>query len=401
MTIRPLEGIKIVDLSSILMVPYCTRILADLGAEVIKIESLIGDNTRYIGPYKNKGMGAIFLNLNRNKKSVSVDLKTKKGKEIIFRLTSKSDVFVTNIRKSSLSRLGLDHKTLVKYNKKIITAFAVGFSSKGPYKNLPAYDDIIQASSGMASYQEVYSNQPSYTSGATADKATGLMLAMSIVSGLFKREKDKQNLEIEVPMFETMVDFTLVEHLYGHNFVPPKDKPVYPRQSSPNRKPYATKDGYIAVLPYNDEQWLRFLKFIKKEHLIKSKKFSTLSSRNVNVDELYSLLAKELKKEKTTFWIQKLREIDIPAMKLNEPKDLFIDEHLEKTNFFKTYKHSTEGNLMYPTLPVYFNNKKNDQNNFEAPNLGNDTKSVLLDLGYNENEIEKLTEKKIIFLNNS
>ena len=395
--IRPLEGIKILDLSSILMVPYCTRILADLGAEVIKIESLEGDNTRYIGPYENKSMGAVFLNLNRNKKSVSVDLKTPKGKEIIFKLIKKSDVFISNIRKSALSRLGFDHKTFVKYNNKIITAFAVGFSSNGPYRDLPAYDDIIQAASGMASYQEAYSDQPSYTSGATADKATGLMLALSVVSSLFKRNKDNNNLELEVPMFETMVDFTLVEHLYGHNFIPPKDEPVYPRQSSPNRKPYETKDGFIAVLPYNDEQWLRFLKFIKKEHLIKTKKFSTLENRNKNVDELYSLLVKELKKEKTNFWIKKLREIDIPSMKVNKPKDLFVDEHLKKTNFFRTYKHSTEGDLMYPRLPVYFNNETDNETKFEAPKLGNRTKEVLLDLGYDKNEIENLRKEKVIF----
>ncbi len=395
--IRPLEGITILDLSSILMVPYCTRILADLGADVIKIESLVGDNTRYIGPYENKSMGAVFLNLNRNKKSVSVDLKTLKGKEIIFKLIKKSDVFISNIRKSALSRLGFDHKTFVKYNDKIITAFAVGFSSDGPYRDLPAYDDIIQAASGMASYQEAYSDQPAYTSGATADKATGLMLALSVVSSLFKRNKDNKDLEVEVPMFETMVDFTLVEHLYGYNFLPPKDKPVYPRQSSPNRKPYETKDGFIAVLPYNDEQWLRFLKFIKKEHLIKTKKFSTLENRNKNVDELYSLLVKELKREKTNFWIKKLREIDIPSMKVNKPKDLFIDEHLKKTNFFKTYKHSTEGDLMYPRLPVYFNNERYNESKFEAPNLGNKTKEILIDLGYDENEIENLRKEKVIF----
>lgn len=395
--IRPLEGITILDLSSILMVPYCTRILADLGAEVIKIESLEGDNTRYIGPYENKSMGAVFLNLNRNKKSVSVDLKTPKGKEIIFKLIKKSDVFISNIRKSALSRLGFDHKTFLKYNDKIITAFAVGFSSNGPYRDLPAYDDIIQAASGMASYQEAYSDQPSYTSGATADKATGLMLALSVVSSLFKRNKDNKDLELEVPMFETMVDFTLVEHLYGYNFLPPKDEPVYPRQSSPNRKPYKTKDGFIAVLPYNDEQWLRFLKFIKKEHLIKTKKFSTLENRNKNVDELYSLLVKELKKEKTNFWIKKLREIDIPSMRVNKPKDLFIDEHLKKTNFFKTYKHSTEGDLMYPRLPVYFNNERDNESEFEAPNLGNKTKEILIDLGYDKNEIENLRKEKVIF----
>ena len=325
--IRPLEGITILDLSSILMVPYCTRILADLGADVIKIESLVGDNTRYIGPYENKSMGAVFLNLNRNKKSVSVDLKTLKGKEIIFKLIKKSDVFISNIRKSALSRLGFDHKTFLKYNDKIITAFAVGFSSNGPYRDLPAYDDIIQAASGMASYQEAYSDQPSYTSGATADKATGLMLALSVVSSLFKRNKDNKDLEVEVPMFETMVDFTLVEHLYGYNFLPPKDEPVYPRQSSPNRKPYETKDGFIAVLPYNDEQWLRFLKFIKKEHLIKFYK-------DLNLDEsnLFFMKSKNTRHNIFGLWSLKLYEkLELALNRGDKKVELWANEIGVKT----------------------------------------------------------------------
>ena len=272
----PLSGVKIVDVSSILMVPYCTRILADLGADVIKVESLEGDNTRYIGPSENKGMGAVFLNLNRNKKSIAINLKKKEGKEIIYKLISDSDIFVSNIRKSALKRLGFTHQKFLKYNKKIITATAVGFSTKGPYADLPAFDDTIQACSGMASYQAAYSKEPSYTSGATADKATGLMLGLCIISALFDREKSQKGLELEVPMFETMVDFTLVEHLYGYNFVPPKDEPVYPRQSSPYRKPYKTKDGYIAVLPYNDNQWLRFFKAIGKEKILRQQKFASL-----------------------------------------------------------------------------------------------------------------------------
>ena len=395
MLIRPLEGIKILDLSSILMVPYCTRILADLGAEVIKIESLEGDNTRYIGPYENKSMGAVFLNLNRNKKSVSVDLKTPKGKEIIFKLIKKSDVFISNIRKSALSRLGFDHKTFVKYNNRIITAFAVGFSSNGPYKDLPAYDDIIQAASGMASYQEAYSDQPSYTSGATADKATGLMLALSVVSSLFKRNKDNNNLEVEVPMFETMVDFTLVEHLYGYNFFPPKAPPIYPRQSSPNRKPYKTLDGYIAVLPYSDDQWLRFFSIIKKEKILKDPKFSSLESRNQNIDELYKILSEELKMKNTNYWIKNLREQDIPATKVNFPKDLFEDEHLEKTKFFKVQDHPTEGKLLYPSFPVEFNQDKIAES-LHAPSLGENTREILIDLGYSDFEIESFVSKGTI-----
>ena len=389
----PLKGIKVIDASSILMVPYCTRLLADMGAEIIKVETISGDNTRYIGPSINKGMAAVFLNINRNKKSISVDLKSADGRLIIYKLIKKSDVFVSNIRKASLERLKLTHSDFIKINPKIITANAVGFSSKGPYAGLPAFDDTIQAISGMAAYQETYSDQPSYTSGATADKVTGLMLGMSILSALFNREKNGEGTELEVPMMETMVDFTLVEHLYGYNFLPPKAPPVYPRQSSPNRKPYKTLDGYIAVLPYSDDQWLRFFSIIKKENILKDSKFCSLESRNQNIDELYKILSEELKKRNTSYWIKNLREQDIPATKVNFPKDLFEDEHLERTNFFKVQDHPTEGKLLYPSFPVEFNEDETSSESLHAPSLGENTKEILTDLGYSEFEIESFVSK--------
>ena len=391
----PLKGIKIIDASSILMVPYCTRLLADMGAEIIKVESLTGDNTRYIGPSVNKGMAAVFLNINRNKKSISIDLKSADGRLIIYKLIKNSDIFVSNIRKASLEKLKLTHSDFIKINPKIITANAVGFSSKGPYAGLPAFDDTIQAISGMAAYQEIYSDQPSYTSGATADKVTGLMLGMSILSALFKREINGEGIELEVPMMETMVDFTLVEHLYGYNFLPPKAPPVYPRQSSPNRKPYKTLDGYIAVLPYSDDQWLRFFSIIKKEKILKDPKFSSLESRNQNIDELYKILSEELEKRNTSFWIKNLREQDIPATKVNFPKDLFEDEHLEKTNFFKVQDHPTEGQLLYPSFPVEFNEDETAES-LHAPSLGENTKEILTDLGYSEFEIGSFVSKGTI-----
>ena len=391
----PLKGIKIIDASSILMVPYCTRLLADMGAEIIKVETLSGDNTRYIGPSVNKGMAAVFLNINRNKKSISVDLKSADGRLIIYKLIKKSDVFVSNIRKASLEKLKLTHSDFIKINSKIITANAVGFSSRGPYAGLPAFDDTIQAISGMAAYQETYSDQPSYTSGATADKVTGLMLGMSILGALFNREKNGEGTELEVPMMETMVDFTLVEHLYGYNFLPPKAPPVYPRQSSPNRKPYKTLDGYIAVLPYSDDQWLRFFSIIKKENILKDPKFCSLESRNQNIDELYKILSEELKKRNTSFWIENLREQDIPATKVNFPKDLFEDEHLERTNFFKVQDHPTEGKLLYPSFPVEFNEDEIEES-LHAPSLGENTKEILTDLGYSEFEIESFVSKGTI-----
>lgn len=392
---KPLEGVRIIDASSILMVPYCTRLLADMGAEVIKVETINGDNTRYIGPSINNGMAAVFLNINRNKKSICVDLKTPEGRLIIYKLIKTSDVFVSNIRKAALEKIKLTHSDFEKLNPKIITANAVGFSSKGPYAGLPAFDDTIQAVSGMAAYQGAYSNQPSYTSGATADKVTGIMLGMSIIGALFNREKNGKGIELEVPMMETMVDFTLVEHLYGFNFIPPKAPPIYPRQSSPNRRPYKTKDGYVAVLPYSDEQWLRFFKLVGKEEILKDSKFSSLKSRNENIDLLYHMLSEELTKQDTNYWLKSLKQSDIPAAKVNFPEEIFEDEHLQETNFFRETQHPSEGKLLYPKFPVEFKNTDNGET-LHAPNLGENTKEILVGLGYSDFEIESLASKNII-----
>ena len=395
MNTKPLEGVRIIDASSILMVPYCTRLLADMGAEVIKVETINGDNTRYIGPSINNGMAAVFLNINRNKKSICVDLKTPEGRLIIYKLIKTSDVFVSNIRKAALEKIKLTHSDFEKLNPKIITANAVGFSSEGPYAGLPAFDDTIQAVSGMAAYQGAYSNQPSYTSGATADKVTGIMLGMSIIGALFNREKNGKGIELEVPMMETMVDFTLVEHLYGFNFIPPKAPPIYPRQSSPNRRPYKTKDGYVAVLPYSDEQWLRFFKLVGKEEILKDSKFSSLKSRNENIDLLYHMLSEELTKQDTNYWLKSLKQSDIPAAKVNFPEEIFEDEHLQETNFFRETQHPSEGKLLYPKFPVEFKNTDNGET-LHAPNLGENTKEILVGLGYSDFEIESLASKNII-----
>jgi len=395
MNTKPLEGVRIIDASSILMVPYCTRLLADMGAEVIKVETINGDNTRYIGPSINNGMAAVFLNINRNKKSICVDLKTPEGRLIIYKLIKTSDVFVSNIRKAALEKIKLTHSDFEKLNPKIITANAVGFSSEGPYAGLPAFDDTIQAISGMAAYQGAYSNQPSYTSGATADKVTGIMLGMSIIGALFNREKNGKGIELEVPMMETMVDFTLVEHLYGFNFIPPKAPPIYPRQSSPNRRPYKTKDGYVAVLPYSDEQWLRFFKLVGKEEILKDSQFSSLKSRNENIDLLYHMLSEELTKQDTNYWLKSLKQSDIPAAKVNFPEEIFEDEHLQETNFFRETQHPSEGKLLYPKFPVEFKNTENGET-LHAPNLGENTKEILVGLGYSDFEIESLVSKNII-----
>jgi crotonobetainyl-CoA:carnitine CoA-transferase CaiB-like acyl-CoA transferase len=221
------------------------------------------------------------------------------------------------------------------------------------------------------------------------------MLGMSIIGALFQREKKGIGTQVEVPMMETMVDFTLVEHLYGYNFVPPKAPPIYPRQSSPNRRPYKTLDGYIAVMPYSDEQWLRFFKLIKKEIIFQDPKYSTAKSRNENINQLYFIMSKALEKEKTDYWIKNLKQNDIPVTKVNFPEDIFNDEHLKKTNFFKKNQHPTEGDLLYPSFPVEFDEDRNEEP-LHAPNLGENTKDILSDLGFSEFEIDNLSSKGVI-----
>jgi crotonobetainyl-CoA:carnitine CoA-transferase CaiB-like acyl-CoA transferase len=284
----PLSGIRIVDLTSVAMGPYATQIFGDMGADVIKIESHDGDVFRQLEPARTPGMGAMYLNLNRNKRSIALDLKDAGERAILLELIAGADVFVSNVRPASLRKLGLDYDALQGAHPRLIYCSVTGFSEKGPYAGRPAYDDIIQAMSGMAALQgHNGTNGPVYVNTMMADKVAGLTTTYAIAMALYERERSGKGQAIEVPMFETMVSFTLVEHLAGMTFKPAKANMGYERMLSPHRRPYRTKDGHLALLPYTTAQWHRFFEIAGSPELAKDSRFKDMAARSRNFDALY------------------------------------------------------------------------------------------------------------------
>jgi crotonobetainyl-CoA:carnitine CoA-transferase CaiB-like acyl-CoA transferase len=351
----PLAGVRIIDLTTVAMGPYATQILGDMGAEVIKVESPEGDVFRYAAPQRNPGMGAAFLNLNRNKRSIAMDLKRLDEREKLIELVRGADVFVYNVRPQSMRKLGLDYETLSKVNPRIIYCGTYGFSEKGPYAGQPAFDDIIQAMSGIAALQGHNGDEgPEYMNTIIADKAAGLTAAYAIAMALYERERSGVGQAIEVPMFETIVSFTLLEHMAGETFVPAVDSMGYERVLSPNRKPYRTKDGYIGLLPYTTAQWQRFFTVAGEDALAADPRVTDASKRSQSINALYAELARIVATKTTDEWVALLKDADIPMTPVRTPDDLLKDPHLAAVEFFREVDHPSEGRMRTLGIPVTF-----------------------------------------------
>jgi crotonobetainyl-CoA:carnitine CoA-transferase CaiB-like acyl-CoA transferase len=351
----PLTGVRIIDLTSVVMGPYGTQILGDMGADVIKVESPEGDVCRYAGPFRNRGMSGSFLNLNRNKRSIALDLKQDEERNVLLDLLVGADVFVTTLRPQALRRLGLDYENLRKRNPRLIYCCAYGFSEAGPYAGRPAYDDIIQAMCGMASLQGKNDpNGPRYVNAIFADKTVGCVVAYSVAMALYERERSGHGQEIEIPMFETMVAFTLIEHLAGETFCPASAGMGYERVLSKHRKPYRTKDGYIGLLPYTADQWARFFEAAGRPEMVADPRVTDPALRNRKIDELYSLLAEIVAERTTAEWVELLRVADLPMTPVLSPEDLLDDEHLQALGFFRHEEHPSEGEVRTIGIPVRF-----------------------------------------------
>lgn len=350
----PLSGVRVVDMTSVGMGPYATQILGDMGAEVIKIEAPEGDVFRTSAPAVNPGMGPAYLNLNRNKYSVTLDAKNHDDRQSILELIDHADVFISNVRPAALARLGLDATALCQRNPRLIHCSAVGFGQKGPYASQPAFDDIIQAMSGLADLQGRNTGTPAFINTILADKVAGLTLAYAIPMALYERERSGLGQALEVPMFETLVSFTLIEHMSGHTFDPPRGSMGYNRVLSAQRRPYPTRDGFLAILPYTDAQWRRFFSLANRDDLAQDQRYASATARAQHFDILYQDLADIVAQRGTEEWLQLLANADIPHSRVNTLESLQDDPHLQAVGFFQYQDHPTEGPLVTTAVPVAF-----------------------------------------------
>src|SRR5699024_10834251 len=352
--VGPLKGVKVLDLSSVVMGPYATLMMADMGGDVIKVERPAGDITRYVGPSRNEGMGSNFLNLNRNKRSIVLDLKSEEDFQSMINLVKKSDVLIRSFRPQTMKKLGLSYKDIIKVNKSIVYCGMFGYGQEGPYASNPAYDDLIQAGSGTAAAQGEIAGEPQYVASLLADKTTGLIGLSALLSALIYKEKTGEGQEVEVPMFESMASNTLIEHLYGETFSPPIGEHFYARATTPYRKPYKTSDGYLGVLIYNDKQWKNFLHAIGRDDLMEDERFNNITGRSNNSNVVNKFVNNIMGSKTTNEWIQFCEEQDIPYMPVNSPKDLMEDEHMKSVDFFTKEYHPTEGEITNIKFPVNF-----------------------------------------------
>lgn len=386
----PLAGVRILDLSSVVMGPYATQVLGDLGADVVKVESPAGDNLRAVGPMRNPGMGHLHLHLNRNKRSIALDLKTPEGREACLRLAEGCDALLYNIRPQAMARLGLSYEAVAARNPRIVYLGAYGFGEQGPYAGRPAYDDLIQGQAGIAAlYARQSGDVPRYAPLTLADRAVGLHAAIALVSAVLHARASGRGQQVEIPMFEGMAHMTLGDHLGGATFDPPLGPVGYARLLAPHRRPYATADGYLCLLIYNDKHWHNFFALIGRPELADDPRFRGHGARAAHIGEVYAFVADVVRQRATDDWLADLARADIPAARLHAIEDLLDDEHLAATGFIRAQDHPTEGRLRTPApLGRYAGTPTAIRR--PAPALGQHSRELLAEAGYDEAAIDAL-----------
>ena len=387
----PLAGVRVLDLTSVLMGPYATQIFADLGADVIKVESPQGDTTRFIPPGPDAARGAMFLNVNRGKRSIVMDLKQPAARAALLTLAKSADVFIHSMRASAMERLNLTYESISAVNPRIIYANLYGFARNGPYRDHPAYDDIVQAASGIVDLQARLSGgQPTYAATMIADKVAGLTGAYSVMAALYAREKTGTGQEIEVPMFETLVSFTMVEHLCGSLFQPPMGPPEYPRATSAARRPYQTSDGHIGVMIYNDKHWRAFFEELGHPDWSTDPIFASMRTRTENIGAVLARVADVMITRTTDEWMALFRRAHIPATPIATLTDLLKDPHLHQTGFWQ--ERQTElGTLRFPGIPTHFSQTPGAIGD-PGPSLGEQSEEILREAGFSEADVTALKD---------
>ena len=388
-TPQPLDGVRVLDLTSLGMGPLATQALGDMGADVIKLEAPDGDVFRHVVPQGTAGMSHTFLQFNRNKRSVVLDLKSPAGQEALERLIADCDVLVLTLRPAAAAKLGLDYERVRAIRPDVIYCAAYGYAEGGPYAGRPAMDDTIQAMCGLAWLQRAVSGKEQLVANVVADKATGLTIVNAVLAAIIHRMKTGEGQSIEVPMFETMVAFTMPEHMAGQSFVPSKGEAGYARVINPDRRPFRTADGWLSVVPYTTAQWLRFLRLIGRDDMADDPQIADPVHRSHMFRELYGLIDAAMPTRTTAEWRALLLEHDILFGDVNSPEDLLADQQLAARDMFVTVEHPTEGMIRLLGFPVTFSATPSRLRRL-PPKLGQDNHEVLSELGFSADEIRKM-----------
>jgi formyl-CoA transferase len=392
----PLQGVKVIDMTSVLMGPYATQTLGDYGADVIKVEPPDGDITRQIGPARHANMGPVFLNANRSKRSISLDLKKPAGRDALLRLAATADVLAYNVRPQAMARLKLDYESVAAVNPRIVYAGLFGFGQDGPYAAKPAYDDLLQGSSGLSHLiARAGDGTPRYVPTALADRVVGLSAVGAILASLLHRDRTGQGQRVDIPMFETMVGFVMGDHLGGLTFEPPLDQGGYARHMSPDRRPYQTSDGYISVIIYNDKQWNSFFDVTGRDDLRADPMFATFAGRLANIDKVYGEVGRILVTRSTAEWMKLLVDGDIPVMPVHDLVSILDDPHLVDTNFFPITEHPTEGTIRSMRVATAWSKTPAAPSRL-APGLGEQSREILGEAGFNADEITRLVNDGVV-----
>lgn len=387
----PLEGIRIIEMTSVVLGPYACQMLGDLGADVIKVEPLEGDTNRNLGPHRNnKDMSSLYLTCNRNKRSVALNLKSDEGKKALTELIKTADVFIHNFRPQAIERLGFSYEQVKELKSDIIYCGAYGYAKSGPYGAKGALDDSIQAASGFAMLQSMVEGEPRYLPTIIADKTTALVVVQAVLAALFHRERSNEGQEVEVPMFETMASYIMTEHLWGKTFEPAIGEVGYVRLMAKHRRPYRTKDGlYLAVLPYWDNHWHTFCTLSGNTELAEDPRFSSMALRLQNINDSYKATGEIIATKSRQAWLDLLGETNVPMMIVNTLDSLLTDPHLVATGFWQEAEHPTEGKIRMSKPPMNFSKTPASIRTL-APRLGEHSVEVLREAGLNESVIDDM-----------
>ncbi len=388
----PLNGVKVIDLTSVMMGPYATMILADYGADVVKVESPDGDIVRAIPPMRTPGMGAMFLQGNRNKRSIALDLKIPSGRDALLRLAATADVFVHNVRPAAMARLRLGADDLLARNPRLVYASLHGFGESGPYAGRPAYDDLIQGLTALPALVGQITGEPRYSPATLADRIVGLNAVHAILAALLYRDRTGEGQSIEIPMFETMAQFVLGDHMSGRSFEPPLGPPGYSRLLTPHRRPYRTRDGHVCVLIYTDKHWSSFFRALGEGFSeAQDPRFNNLSARVENYDLVYKWLADLLVTRTTADWLALFEQADIPSGPMHDLDALIDDPHLAAVGLVQAIEHPDEGEVRL-VGPAATWSRTPPSIYAPAPRLGEHAEAVLREAGFDTTEIDRLQQ---------